>query len=531
MADSTGPADADVVPFPQPLVDAFRARPELPAFEYGGRPVPRGEVLEMTARCLGGLTAAGLGPGPGGGRSVAVATGVSPGAFAAQLAAHLLGCRVTGLRPGLTPGQLAHALGGDGAGVDAVITDDAAERPGLAAAAGDATVLRLEPDLLRAEPVADEELRARGRAEDVALVTLTSGSTGRPKGCARTYRSLTEHWTWQPARWTEPIARLAAGYRRYLCFGTLTSAPIFEHLGVCLLSGGTAVIPDPPLVFPQLFEQHRITACMMTVPRLHHVLDALRTEPVDTSSLRVVIVSGSPLAPHRLAEATRRLGPVVHCAFGQTESGMLTLLTPDDIAAGPPEVLGSVGRPWAGVEVSVRDEAERPVPPGTTGEIWVRTEAALSHYWGEPELSREVLREDGWVRTRDVGRLDGRGFVHLTGRARDIIIVNAIVHYAGAIERALAAHGDVDEAHVVGVPDERTGEAAHAFVVPAAGREPDVAALCAAVAAELGEASVPATVTVVPKVPLAPSGKPDKRALREEVLGRPGAAGVTPRRV
>ncbi|MBI0383681.1 long-chain fatty acid--CoA ligase, partial [Streptomyces albiflaviniger] len=94
-----------------------------------------------------------------------------------------------------------------------------------------------------------------------------------------------------------------------------------------------------------------------------------------------------------------------------------------------------------------------------------------------------------------------------------------IVHYAGAIERALAAHPDVDQAYVVGAPDERTGEAAHAFVVPAEGRAPDLDAVRASVAAELGEASVPATVTVVTEVPVAPSGKPDKRALLSRIAG------------
>ncbi len=93
-----------------------------------------------------------------------------------------------------------------------------------------------------------------------------------------------------------------------------------------------------------------------------------------------------------------------------------------------------------------------------------------------------------------------------------------MLHYAGAIEQCLAGHPDVDQAYVAGAPDERTGEAAHAFVVPAEGRAPDLTALRARVAAELGEASVPATVTVVREIPVTPGGKPDKKALLASFL-------------
>ena len=95
----------------------------------------------------------------------------------------------------------------------------------------------------------------------------------------------------------------------------------------------------------------------------------------------------------------------------------------------------------------------------------------------------------------------------------DVIMVNAMVVYAGPIERVLAGHPDLAEAYVVGAPDERTGEAVHAFVVPAAGRTPDREALTALVRESLGEDSVPRTITVVPGVPVATSGKPDKQAL------------------
>ncbi|MGQ4513600.1 AMP-binding protein [Streptomyces sp. DW26H14] len=499
--------------FPQPVIDAFRAAPAVPAFEYRSGIVTRGEIMDLTGRFAAGLAAAGLGPGS----TVALATEVTPEAFAAQLAAYVLGCRVIGLRPGLTPGHLRLVLDGGPHGVDAVLTDHAHDRPGLVAAAAGRPLLELGPDLLdrHREPAA---LTPRGARDAVAVIHLTSGSTGRPKGCEVTYGALSVHWSWAPSRWTARTRELAAGYGRYLLFGTLTSAVVFEHLGLCLLGGGTAVIPDPAPRFPDVFQEYRVTACLMTVARLHQVLDTLRTRPVDTSSLRVLLVAGSPLPPHRLAEAAALVGPAVHQGYGQTETGMLTLLTPDELRGGDAP-FDSVGRVLDTVEATVRDERGDTVPTGATGEVWVRTPGAFRGYWNDPAETREVLR-DGWIRTRDLGSIDAAGLVRLTGRARDVVIVNAIVHYAGGMERVLATHPDVDQAYIVGVPDERTGEAVHAFVVPRSGRAPDPRELTALLVRDLGESSAPASVTFIDAPPLTSSGKPDKQALRDLVPAR-----------
>lgn len=485
-------------PFPHPLLSTFRDNPDAPAFEFRSQPVSRGEVLDLTGRFAEGLRAAGLGPGS----SVAMTTAVTPEGFAAQLAAHVLGCRVTGLRPGLPAAQLLHVLS---QGVDAVLADESTAGPDLLAAAGATPVFQLRTDLLDPHPKPGE-LTVCSRPDDIALIQLTSGSTGHPKGCVQTYGALNAHWAWQPGHWTGRTSRLAPAFGRYLLFGTLTSAAIFDHLGLCLAGGGTAVIPDLPLEFPQVFEKYGITACLMTVPRLHQVLDLLRTSEVDVSNLRALTVAGSPLAPHRLAEARERFGPVVYQAYGQTETGILTRLNPD-------EPLGSVGRPCDGVRIEIRDTRSHPLPTGHRGEIWARTDSAFTGYWQDEDQTRETVR-DGWVRTQDLGHLDADGFLHLTGRARDIIIVNAIVHYAGPIEHALSTHPEVDQAYVVGTPDDDTGESAHAFIVPRTpGHAPDLDALRARVTAELGEAAVPATITVIDTVPTALSGKPDKRAL------------------
>ncbi|MEV4109541.1 AMP-binding protein [Nonomuraea sp. NPDC049695] len=523
--------------FPNSLLDALRETPGSTAFEHGDRAVSRGELLELIGRLAGALRAAGLGPG----RAVAIRTAVTPESFAAHMAAHTLGCRVVGIRPGYPEGQLAHILGMD---VDALLVDsatDPATGPVIGPATGPATgpmtgpvtdPATATPDLLRAaarhlpgKPVLrlDELLRHPGdgraldvaaRPDDVALLTFTSGSTGRPKGCAITYRALTEHWAWQPRLWSPVAAGLARGFERYLLFGTLASMVVMEFVAPCLLGGGTAVIPeeDGRPVFPYAIERHRITGSIITVPKLSQMLKFL--DEVDVSSLRALMVSGSPISPRRLAEAVQRLGPVVYQGYGQTEAGNIAMLTPEHIAAG---VLEPVGRPHPGVEISVRDEDGEEVTRHTQGEIHVRSPYLMKGYWGDDEETRATLR-DGWLRTRDLGHVDEDGFLHLAGRSRDVVMVNAMVVYAGPIERVLTGHPDVDEAYVVGAPDEGTGEAVHAFVVPSAGRAPGRDALRALVRKELGEDSVPQTITIMSAVPLATSGKPDKSALSEQIL-------------
>ena len=492
--------------FPYALLEALREAPGSPAFEHGERTVSRGELLQLIGKLGAALRTAGLGPG----RGLAVSLAVSPDAFAAQMAAHVLGCRVVGVRPGYTPGQLAHVLDMD---VDALLIDQSTATSDLLTAAGRTPLLFLTD--LMAAPGAEPVIAAQ--PDDVAFVAFTSGSTGNPKGCAITYRALTAHWAWQPRVWSPVAAEFATAFRRYMLFGTLSSIVVMEFLGPCLLGGGTAVIPDEdrrPL-FPYAIERHRITGSIITVPRLCQMLDLLRKEPADVSSLRALMVSGSPLSPDRLAEAIDRLGPVVYQGYGQTEVGNIAMLTPGDIVGGPDGLLASTGRPHPRVEISVRDDAGRELAPGHDGEIFVRCPYQMKGYWGDTQETREVVR-DGWIRTRDLGHVDDEGYLYLVGRTRDVILVNAMVVYAGPIEKVLASHSGVIDAYVTGAPDERTGEAVHAFVVPSGDRALDgttSAELAALVRAQLGEDSVPQTITAVPGVPVAASGKPDKRAL------------------
>lgn len=494
--------------FPQVLLDAFGRNPELPAFEHASRSVSRAELLGTIRRLARGLTEAGVRAGHG----IALHLSVTPDAYATYLAAFTLGCRVVGVVPGYTPRQRAHVFA---AGIDFVVTDPASAAE-LNRAEIDVPLLTVGSlpgvvDLLAAEAGVDEPLTAEGRLDDVARLVYTSGSTGLPKGCAQTYRALGARWRWRPDGWTPELAGLVDGCQRYLLSGTLASAVIMDYVTRCLLAGGTAVIPDDDLetLFPHAIDRHRITSAIMTVPRLHTMLNVLRREQVDTSSLQALTISGSPISPALYAEALKVLGPVVYKDYGQTEIGMISVLGPiglDDTA------MASVGRPHPDVEISIRSAEGTAVKAGQVGELFVRSPFMMSGYWRDAEQTAEVL-VDGWLRTRDLGRLDEHGVLHLVGRTRDVIIVNAGICYAEPIENVLSGHPGVEQAYVVGAPDERTGEAIHAFVVPATAEDPDHAELAELVRAELGANSVPVTFTVVHEVPVTANGKPDKPAL------------------
>ncbi len=498
--------------FPQTLLDALVEAPERTAFEHERRHVSYDETLTMVRRVTAGLRRAGLGPG----RVVAMDTSLTPEAFAAHVAAFALGCVVVGVRPEWTESQLSGVLN---TRVDAVVVDAATATPELLEIVGPAAVLSLGDcpgaDDLLAAPDDGRPITVEARPYDVARVSFTSGSSGRPKGCAWSYESL--HPAFDPARWSPDLARLISCFERCLVFGTWSMPVMMTFAGRSLLVGGTVVVAaDARQALAHAIGRHRITGALTPVPALHRMLDMLREQPVDVTGLRALVVTGSPATPRLLADAVARLGPVVWQGYGQSESGMISLLTPDHIARSPP-ALESVGKVLSHVEVSVRDTGGRPVPAGGIGQILVRSPQLMAGYWGDDATRTGEVIRDGWLDTRDLGYLTPDGFLHLTGRARDVIMVDAHVHYAAPIERVLAGHPDVDQAYVVGAPDERTGEAIHAFVVPRDGRVPDPVALSSLVRAELGAASVPTTITVIPDVPLTPGGKPDKNSLLRDL--------------
>jgi acyl-CoA synthetase (AMP-forming)/AMP-acid ligase II len=511
--------------FPQQVLDALGADPDRVAFEQRDRLVTGGEVLATTDRIVRSLRAAGLGPG----RAVAMSTMLTPEAYAAHLAVHALGCLVLAVRPAWSHRQLATTLSGR---IDAVVGDPTTLSPALLALAPkpDAVLsvgaLPGAIDVLggsrcqagpRAHPA---KIVVEARPDDIARLNFTSGSTGVPNACARSYETFS--LAFRPECWAPDVARLIGTMDRLLVHGDLSMPIALTFAARCLITGGTVVLGDdgPQPDLAHAIERHRASGVVVPPPLLHRLLVCLGDEAIDLGSLRAIVVTGSVASPGLLAAAVDRLGPVVWQGYGQAESGMLSLLTPDDIKRHGDEALASVGRPLPDIELQVRDPDEGVLPAGQTGEIWVRSPFVMAGYWEDERQSSEVMR-DGWLNTHDLGCIDAAtGLLHLRGRSRDVIMVNAEVCYAAAIERVLAVQHGVAQAYVVGVLDEGTGEAVHAFVIPREPSLPDTSALASAVRCALTPNHVPVTITILRDVPVTAGGKPDKRALAELALQR-----------
>ncbi|MFE1438148.1 FadD3 family acyl-CoA ligase [Streptomyces sp. NPDC058739] len=366
--------------------------------------------------------------------------------------------------------------------------------------------------LASGEGVAAEVVRSvRVPGTAASDIVFTSGTTGRPKGALITHaQSLRAYDTWAE------LAGLRRG-DRYLIVN-----PFFHTFGykagvlACLTRGAT-MIPQP--VFGAETALANVAAERVTVlPGPPTLFESLLDHPArrdhDLSSLRLV-VTGAAVVPLSLVERLRAdLGvETVLTAYGLSEaSGFVTMCRRGD----PPEVVAATsGRAIPGVEVRVVSPDGTGLPPGSPGEVLVRGFNVMRGYYEDPAATAEVLAPDGWLRTGDVGVLDAAGNLRITDRLKDMYIVGGFNAYPAEIERLLAAHPDVAEVAVVGVPDPRLGETGKAYVVRRPGSSLTADDLIAWSRREMANFKVPRWVEFVPDLPRNATGKVVKGDLRE----------------
>jgi fatty-acyl-CoA synthase len=283
---------------------------------------------------------------------------------------------------------------------------------------------------------------------------------------------------------------------------------------------GAAVVvlpwPDASAVLDAI-ERHRVTAFRAVPTIWKRIVAQPDLEKRDLSSLKRVI-AGSDAMPRELIDEIRRRIP--HAAYlqnyGLTEAGpVLTYLRPED----PPAAYGSNGRVHPQAEVRIVDEADRPLPVGTVGEIVARTEHLMEGYWNLPDRTAEALR-GGWLHTGDLGYLDEDGYLWVTGRKKDVIISGSEHIYPIEVEAVLRLHPDVEDVAVIGVPDPHWGESVAAVVVPAKDRTPGAEELVAFVRERLADFKRPRHVFFADDLPrTGPTRKVQKAALRERYAG------------
>jgi len=367
-------------------------------------------------------------------------------------------------------------------------------------------------DLIAAAEPAKDAFRS---GEDLAGIFYTGGTTGFPKGVMLPHRAL-----WSSAMsFGGGVAALSPSDRN------LQAAPLFHIAGSAMLfaittfGGSHAIIPGfEASAYVRAIENRRPTISLLVPTMIGMMLQNPELEGVDTSRLTRMIYGASPMPQAILIEAMAKMPETrfIH-AYGQTElAPFATLLGADyHVLEGPKAAkIKSVGHPVIGTEVEIVDAEGSEVPRGTVGEVRARGSNTMLGYWNKPEQTAETMK-DGWVHTGDGGYMDEDGFVYIVDRVKDMIITGAENVYSAEVENAVMQYPGLAECAVIGIPDDKWGEAVHVIVVPREGATVDAAAIIAHCREMIAGFKCPRTVDVCNEpLPKSGAGKIQKFELR-----------------
>ena len=457
------------------------------------------------------------------GDAIATLSSNRPEAVTVTVAAYLMGLRMTWMHPLASEDDHAYLL--EDSGVRTLFVD-----PGTFSERGLALKTRLpslqsllglgpsgfgEDILATAATYAPGPLQSEATADDLCVLIYTGGTTGKPKGVMHTHRVQVTMVMMELAEWDWPREV------RFLAMTPITHAA-GAMIAAVLLRSGTFVMSkgfDAQRFF-DLVERHRITSTFLVPTMVYVLLDHAGIAQADLSSIELIIYGASPMSPARLIEAMKRFGPVFMQLYAQSEApNTVTVLhKADHDPERFPHRLASCGVPVVGNQVKLLDPDGREVPAGEVGEICVRGPLVMAGYWNKPEETARALRH-GWLYTGDLARCDEDGFLYIVDRSKDMIISGGFNVYPREIEDVLTAHPAVAAAAVIGVPDEKWGEAVKAVVVLKAGASASAEALIALVRDRKGVVYAPKSVDFADSLPVTGLGKPDKKVLRARYWG------------
>ena len=472
-----------------------RRHPDLPATWFQGRTRTYGEMEASTSALAGGL-AGDLGIGPG--DRVAILDKNSDDYVELLFALDKAGATAVPVNWRLTAREVAQVVG-DADPAALVVGEE----------------FRAAADQVRCRVLGFGELPRGGddphrdREESVSWQLYTSGTTGLPKGAMLSNRNL--------LGLVGPLA--------FECPEIVEGAPVLVamplyHIGgsgwvLCTLTyGGTAVIVRDivPAELLRTMVERRVVSAFLVPSVLLFLTQLPEIAEADFSALRNILYGASPISQ----ELLRRSIEVFRCRFtqvyGLTEtSGGVTALRHEDHVG---ERLLSCGRPGFGTEIKIVDPTGAELPPGEIGEIVYRGTGVMTGYWRRPEDTEATIR-DGWVHTGDAGSMDADGFVYVRDRIKDMIVSGGENIYPAELESVLADHPAVADVAVIGIPDERWGEAVKAIVVRRPGAELSEQELIDWTRDRLAGYKRPRSVDFAEVIPRNPSGKILKRQLRE----------------
>lgn len=501
------------------LIPPLSADRDRPALHDARATTYAGEAVDLIHRLARALTERGHGPG----RVAALLGSASARTYLASHALELTGGGQVEL-PAALPADQQRGLLRE-CGVELVLADPeavpehvlrtAAVMPGVQLwTLGPAGVGRD----LTAVGASAAPLESGARPGEPSRLTLTGGTTGRSKVVLRRFP--------QPgggrAAWLVRMARESPEPMTVLKTGRLTGLGRSMADAALAFGGRFVCAPefDPEQVCVSI-AQHRVTHLILAPHELERLVEHPAATDADLSSLRFVLSATAATPPALLRRASGVLGPIVHPTYGQTESGLISWLSPRDQAGGDGAALRSCGRPLEGVQVQVRDADLRPVETGRRGRVWVSTPNQMDGYWGRPEATARALVE-GWVDTGDTGVLDERGMLTVLGRASEAMRVRGVEVHASEIDLVLCDHPAVRSCVSFDGPGPE-GPGLHTAVVPAPGERVSEQELFDWMAEQPGPA--PDSVLFVEHLPLTYANEPCRETLRSWLSGETALAG------
>lgn len=344
----------------------------------------------------------------------------------------------------------------------------------------------------------------------------TSGTTGKPKGAARGGTSAIDRTG--AAEYLAGLLgtlKFSADEIHLVCCPLYHSAPSFFNM-VTTMYGGTRVFQPrfDPEQFLELVATHKVTSTHIVptmVGRLLQVPESF-TRNLDLSSLRTVICGAAPLFPETKIAFLDRFGPILYEYYGATETGLNTLITPEEMRERP----ASVGKPLLYNDLIILDESANEVPDGERGVLYIHSPILMDGYYKNDAATAETYHGKHMT-VGDVAIRDEEGYIYIVDRIKDMIIRGGVNIYPAEIEEVLNTMAGIQDVAVVGKPDDEFGEAVVAFIVLSKGAtitEETIKAYCAE---RMANQKIPETIIFIDEIPRTPTGKILKRELRESM--------------